>query len=238
LHNSTLQGSASFRGSNFGEVDFERTSFYNATVFNEAIFQNNVDFKYTNFDDRVYFQDVTIQGELNLSSTIFKDEVNFLGIKNNEVGKKLGVKNIANRETARIIKHSFEKLNNIIEANKFYALEMEAMWKELKFRKQPLNWIIFFLHGLSSNHSQNYLLPVLWISIISFAFCNGCSLIKASLMETIFGIYNSNIIKCMTASIVVIEKESLTFGALMYKSIIAYLIYQFIVSVRQNTRRK
>jgi len=33
-------------------------------------------------------------------------------------------------------------------------------------------------------------------------------------------------------------KEYLTFGGLIYKVIIAYLIYQLIISIRQNTRRK
>jgi len=32
--------------------------------------------------------------------------------------------------------------------------------------------------------------------------------------------------------------ETLTLGILIYKVVIAYLIYQFIVSIRQNTRRK
>lgn len=34
------------------------------------------------------------------------------------------------------------------------------------------------------------------------------------------------------------SKDPITFGLLIFKIIIAYLIYQFIVSIRQNTRRK
>ena len=34
------------------------------------------------------------------------------------------------------------------------------------------------------------------------------------------------------------SKDPITFGLLIFKITIAYLIYQFIVSVRQNTRRK
>jgi predicted membrane protein len=33
-------------------------------------------------------------------------------------------------------------------------------------------------------------------------------------------------------------KDELTFGILIYKITIAYLIYQLIISIRQNTRRK
>jgi uncharacterized protein YjbI with pentapeptide repeats len=269
LYNSTIQGSASFRGSNLNEVNFEKTEFNNVAVFNDTIFQNNVDFKYTSFDDRVYFQDVTIQGELNLSSTIFKDEVNFLGIKNNEVGKKLGVKNIANRETARIIKHSFEKLDNIIEANKFYALEMQKREEELsKTKENWLDWIVFKFHKISSNHSQDWLLTLLWMLNITMLFgtfsnISPCqkdiglfivvslmiivglyTLLKTHRKKFLFAVFifiyclSSINLDDMARLISLTGKESLTFITLIYKSIIAYLIYQFIISIRQNTRRK
>ena len=39
---------------------------------------------------------------------------------------------VKNRETARKIKDTFEKQNNIIEANRFYKLEMKEREKELK----------------------------------------------------------------------------------------------------------
>lgn len=282
LYNSTIQGSASFRGSNLNEVNFEKTEFNNVAVFNETIFQNNVDFKYTSFDDRVYFQDVTIQGELNLSSTIFKDEVNFLGIKNKD-GKELETENITNRETARIIKHSFEKLNNIIEANKFYILEMQKRERELssKFKEKDWSdWVVFKFHKISSNHSQDWLLALLWminLTLVYTAFqfveaidshwlylysffnigfiiilieCLAYLEIQKSykglfflififLNWIIYGFITNDFSLCFASNIFnPLGKEPLTFGALIYKSLIAYLIYQFIISIRQNTRRK
>lgn len=241
LQGSTIQGSASFSRSKFITVDFERVTFENAVAFNESTFYNDLDFKYTIFNSLVYFQDVVIQGKLNLKSTIFKDEVNFLGIKKQD-DKKLEPNNIENRETARIIKHSFEKLDNIIEANKFYALEMKAREKELIFLKKPLDWIIFKLHRLSSYNSQNWILPICWVLLLSFIYCNGLNLVKNSFIDTLFNLYYSNILNNMANSInpfsIMTGKESLTFDTLTYKSIIAYLIYQFIVSIRQNTRRK
>ncbi|MDZ7819316.1 MAG: hypothetical protein U5K55_12245 [Aliarcobacter sp.] len=60
------------------------------------------------------FKEAVFEKKLNLEDTIIKEEINFLKIKNKN-NKELDSKNIANRETARIIKDSFEKQNNIIE---------------------------------------------------------------------------------------------------------------------------
>jgi len=278
LYNSTIQGSASFKGSNINEVNFARTDFNNVAVFNDAIFQNNVDFKYTSFEKRVYFQNIMIQGELNLSSTIFKDEVNFLGIKNNDVGQELGTKNIANRETARIIKHSFEKLDNIIEANKFYTLEMQKREEELSKTKEK-NWldlIVFKFHKISSNHSQDWLLALFWMLNISilythylffmvdkkieyfvipfvlnvlttimvgFDFSKVCKLLWTLTSYLIYIFISHDYFLCFVANnfnpfSIMTETETFTFAGLIYKSIITYLIYQFIISIRQNTRIK
>ena len=79
--------------------------------------------------------------------------------------KNLKSENIANRETARIIKNSFEKQNNIIEANKFYALEMEKEKEELTWKENFIDKLIFTAHEISSNHSQNPLRVLFWIII-------------------------------------------------------------------------
>jgi hypothetical protein len=129
-------------------VDFTKTHF------------DEISLKATIFQKLVLFNEVLFKGSLNLSSTIFKDEVNFLGIKNKN-GKNLETDNIKNRETARIIKHSFEKLDNIIEANKFYALEMQKREEELSKEKNWSDLIVFKFHKISSNHSQDWLLALL-----------------------------------------------------------------------------
>lgn len=289
LNNSTVSGSTSFRGSNFIEADFEKTTFNSIVVFNEANFLNNINFKYTSFDDRVYFQNVTIQSKLDFETTIFKDEVNFLGIKKNKEGEKLGPENIKNRETARIIKHSFEKLDNIIEANKFYALEMQKREDELSFEKVK-NWlelIVFKFHKISSNHSQDWSLVLFWIFIIGFIssyldfnliqnenneyvhftfqsviktlglislivfidnLCRGekKNPDKFYYLFSFYLIYsystNDYLLNLFSKTInpfsVMKSNEIINGFQLVFKILIAYLIYQFIISIRQNTRRK
>ncbi|MDX9814263.1 MAG: pentapeptide repeat-containing protein [Sulfurimonadaceae bacterium] len=282
LSNTAIIGFASFKGSTIRKANFEKVSFKNLAVFVGATFQSDVDFIYTKFNEQVYFQDITIKGKLNLKTAIFKDEVNFLGIKkdnNNSI-------DVANRETARIIKHSFEKINNTIEANKFYALEMKEREKELSTLEEK-NWtdfIVFKLHKISSNHSQDWLLVLLWIINLTFVYSafkiESCvneqwlyiyslgtigliiTLIECfALLEIpkshkgmfflvfiiinwlLYGLLTNDYKLCYASNdfnpfSLMTGKENLTFTILIYKSVIAYLIYQFIISIRQNTRRK
>jgi hypothetical protein len=181
--------------------------------------------------------------------------------------------NVLNRETARIIKDSFEQQNNIIEANKFYALEMKEREKELSFFKEPLEWLVFKIHGISSNHSQDWFLSLLWIIIISFVvglfnqkyyfewdryiFINVILFIplfigfKFDNIKRKVGLSLFLIIFYCTTSInldfvsnlinpfsIMTKGEDLNFTTLIYKITITYLIYQLIISIRQNTRRK
>jgi hypothetical protein len=192
--------------------------------------------------------------------------------------------NVLKRETARIIKDSFEQQNNIIEANKFYALEMKEREKELeediKEGKNFLEWLIFKIHGVSSNHSQDWLLSLFWI--LSFSFGYSFMSCVNKLLDTkleyiltdafiyIFVIYTSILIinykkinkfylmglfyifyvylsKDFTLETfsnninpfsIMTEFSELNFSTMIYKITIAYLIYQLIISIRQNTRRK
>jgi uncharacterized protein YjbI with pentapeptide repeats len=259
---------ADFYGTKFEDVSFEDSRFYKMTVFSEITVENSIDFKYTYFFDVVHFREMILKNaSLDFIATTFDKAANFLNIKSdrNEI--------IKNRETARIIKDSFEQQNNIIEANKFYALEMKEREKELSFFKEPLEWLVFKIHGISSNHSQDWFLSLLWIIIISFIvglfnqkyyfewdryvfiniilfiplfigfkFDNIKRKIGLSLFLIIFYCgtsinldYVSNLINPFS---IMTKGEDLNFTTLFYKITIAYLIYQLIISIRQNTRRK
>lgn len=204
-------------------------------------------------------------------NTFFRKETNFLDIKLSKVG---------NRETARIIKDSFEQQNNIIEANKFYALEMKEREKELSPKKDFFEWLVFKIHGLVSNHSQDWLLSLFWIISLTFLTsfiktidCNFSQISEKIVLSFIaisiiffinINVSNTKKIYYIICSLVyyfiyalftkdfsltifsnlinpfsiMTGKEELSFGILIYKITIAYLIYQLIISIRQNTRRK
>ena len=234
-----IEEDASFENNKINKVFCRNITFHNFASFRNSYFDSDLDLITIHFKKKVSFSDSVVKGKLNLRDTIFNDEVNFIGIS--KTNAKLITVNVKNRETARKIKDSFERQNNIIEANKYYAVEMKEREKELNIIKNPFDWLVFKVHRWSSNHSQNWLLPLVWIFIISYLVTS----IKTTygIFETIlynifiFGVFDkmANVINPFS---IMTRGEILTFNMLFLKVIIAYLIYQFIVSIRQNTRRK
>ncbi|WP_419768977.1 pentapeptide repeat-containing protein [Arcobacter sp.] len=72
----------------------------------ECKFFRKTDFYNSTFEDNVYFNDCFFESKIDLQNTIFYKNVNYLNIKVND--------GVENRETARIIKDSFEQQNNIM----------------------------------------------------------------------------------------------------------------------------
>ena len=283
IQNCHIKGKANFENTSFIKLaDFYKTEFFNnnffktdfkdISVFTEAVFHEKVDFKYTTFAELALFRKTKFEKTVDFEDAIFKEEANFLEINANGV---------ANRETARIIKNSFEQQNNIIEANRFYAKEMKKREQELNKDilkgENILEWLIFKIHSISSDHSQSWFLTLLWIFIISIIFSvhkENVLLSKDLLLGSVLvGVVSSIVLYCNRelkyikhmasllililllvnyltvinapldtlakniSSLAKLEKE-LTFYDLIFKITIAYLLYQFIISVRQNTRRK
>ncbi|MCG3680335.1 pentapeptide repeat-containing protein [Aliarcobacter butzleri] len=264
-----------------GEMNIHKSIFKDIIDFSNSKFSDDVDLKHTTFEKIVNFRESNFKKELNLEDTIFKSNVNFLELK----------AKMKNRETARIIKDSFEKQNNIIESNKFYALEMKEREKELeediREGKNFFEWIVFKIHGLSSNHSQDWLLALFWIFIVGFIasyydfnliqnsedkyihynlssifktislifiilFIDRLCKIKDKFINISYFIISSYLIYIYATEDYLLSLFSQTINPfsvmktndpingiqLFFKIIIAYLIYQLIISIRQNTRRK
>lgn len=301
FYNTKFEDLADFYRTKFYNVNFEKTDFKNIAVFSEVEFYCDVDFKYTKFLASSIFRDTVITGKLNLRDTIFKENGNFLDITSKSrkiydeekrdyihIGELEDIK-VANRETARIIKNFFDSLNNIIEANRFYKLEMKEREKELDFKKSFLEWIIFKIHSISSNHSQDWLIAIFWIISITFLYSysnfllnkdktefillpfvisfliillnileiniygyirNIYKIVFVCLLYFIYGFitsdfYLANFSNNINPFSIIIDgnddnkiAKQIDFLTLIYKIVIAYLIYQFIISIRQNTRRK
>ena len=294
LYNTTFNNLANLYQTTFNEVSIEGLEFKKIVIFSEAEFKKDIDFNNTKFIGKSIFKDTVIKGKLNLRDAIFDEDANFLDVtseKRQKVDKNFigKVKNIQveNRETARIIKNFFDKSNNIIEANRFYALEMRERRKELNAKNSFLEWIVFYLHGLSSNHSQSWGFSLFWILSLGILYTfevHGVPImtlfitliILSAMVDYFFKKYTllmkifDNVVipffmlfSLIYIFVVSIEKfigltflkflnelaininlfskldvKDMTFGFLVYKIILSYLIYQFIVSVRQDTRRK
>ena len=311
FYNTKFKDLADFYQSKFEGVDFERTDFEKISVFSESEFNCDLDFKYTKFLGKAIFRDTIVSGKFDLRNSIFDAEANFLDITSKSrkkydeitndykfIGEPTDI-NVANRETARIIKNFYDNSNNIIEANRFYKLEMKKRMEEYnsleKSDYRTFERLIFILHEWSSNHSQNWLLALFWILSITFLYSyitndftyyqndfnfineilemdytKACILIINLILISyllylklekeeqishsiiffllvnfyIFYTYltNDSYLKYFSNSLnpfsIMTGCEKITFLGLIYKTAIAYLIYQLIVSIRQNTRRK
>ncbi|MEV9499167.1 pentapeptide repeat-containing protein [Aliarcobacter butzleri] len=255
-------------------ITFDNIQFEGTSSFMKSTFKNELTFQNLRFDDLALFNNCQIEN-LFFRNTFFRKESNFLDMTLLKVGS---------RETARIIKDSFEKQNNIIEANKFYALEMKEregeLERDIREGKNFFEWLVFKIHGLSSNHSQDWLLALFWI--ISFTLL---SVTIEKIFSSHIGLSDKCVVSFLIFSMIVISNIYLANSKkvyylifiaiyffiyliftedfylkcfsktlnpfslmqandpingieLLYKIIIAYLIYQLIISIRQNTRRK
>jgi len=145
---------------------------------------------------------------------------------------------------------------------------MEAREKELDknfnlFKDIP-EWLIFKFHSLSSNHSQNWILSLLWIinittiysipesitdidgypigllsififmQLLTFKLPIWSKKITLIIFPLIFS-FKSSITLTM---FIKLTSSDITFFGFIFKVVIAYLIYQFVISIRQNMRRK
>ncbi|RXJ93360.1 hypothetical protein CRV00_11295 [Malaciobacter molluscorum] len=221
--------------------------------------------------------------KINIESVSFLNSI-FIGINWGNLFNDKFSKSNSNREFFREIKYLYDNTGNIIEANNFYALEMKErekeLTKDLKEGKNFFEWLVFKVHGISSNHSQDWLLALFWILSLSFGFgfidfinkyldtkleyilidtfiylifiCLSILIVQTKkinnfwlicLFYLIYGFITKDftlfkISNHINPFSVMDSWDNISFSELMYKITIAYLIYQLIISIRQNTRRK
>lgn len=113
-----------FINTRFYKVIFEEFAAFEYVVFGDGCIENKADFIYVTFKDFSNFRDTNFKSGLNFSRANLKQEPNFLNAIINV--------NYTDRETLRIIKNSFEKVNNRIESNRFFIHEMSSYRKEIK----------------------------------------------------------------------------------------------------------
>ena len=113
-----------FINTRFYKVIFEEFAAFEYVVFGDGCIDNRADFIYVTFKDFSNFRDTNFKSGLNFSRANLKQEPNFLNAKVNV--------NHTDRETLRIIKNSFEKVNNKIESNRFFIHEMSSYREEIK----------------------------------------------------------------------------------------------------------
>lgn len=200
------------------KVEFEYVTFLNFTNFRKAKFFNGLDFEHTNL----------------------KESPNFL---NAEIDEKF-----TNRETFRIIKDSFDKIGNQIEANKYYSHEMRKYKEELKASKvKSPERLIFWFNERVSNFGSSIGRPLFLIlscAIIYYLLVLGYEnnlLYKYSnenLNDWLSKIsYQLNIFAKGIPPYGRFLKEGMEFVTLIFHIFFLTFTWHFIVAVKRCTKR-
>lgn len=218
---------------------FEKfTGFEQCQFGNKTKKDNIAHFQYATFLDFVNFRETKFYNGLDLQNANLKEYPNFLGIEVEPTN--------TNRETFRIIKHAFDKVGNTLEANKFFAYEMdkERQKSENEFDKK----VILNLNYWISNFGQSWLRPLVLIVVLAILQ----TLLYKAIDSGYFNIIDSSHIAYSTlkhivdfsdelAKNIIPISKSLTKGkeflSLVFLIIYSTLVYNFVVAVKRVAKR-
>ena len=208
-------------------INFRGLNFKGLALFGDCEFQELLKFQYVTFENFSHFRRAKFLKGLDLDYTNIQKEMNFFDIEGLDSNQS---KSNTSQETYRIIKHNFSKIGNTIEANKYHALELGRHSKNVWKKGKILDGVVSFLFLITSNFSQNWLLPLFWIFVVGVITAS--NIIEVSLWKVPF----SYIAKYSTIFTYNDLKEYPVLF-LFNKISLGFLYYQFILSVRKNTRK-
>jgi len=248
IDNSNFEKIVDLFGSKFKKFKIYKSIFDDFVGFENCQFGTNnklkeeiSTFKYATFLDFINFRNTNFKSGLDIENINIKEAPNFLNMS-------IEFKN-TNRETFRIIKHSFDKISNNIEANKYFIQEMKKYKENLKKKTLIGNMqekIIFNLNDIFSSFGQSYLKPIIWL--IGFALLYNFILYgyEQNWLYTIYPPANhfiqsvTDFFNDITKNIlpfVKFLKKDLEFLSLLFYIIFSILIWQIIVSIKRYTKR-
>lgn len=246
IDNCNFEKLAEFYGSIFNQFKIFKSIFTDYTGFERCEFgiDNNIEksyvanFQYVTFLSFINFRNTKFKSGLMFEDTNLKEYPNFLNsdIKFENTSK----------ETYRIIKYSFDKLGNHIEANKYFSLEMKKYKEELsKNANFSQEKFIFWFNETVSNYGQNYLMPTMWLILTSIVYTLIIILSKNADFINWLKIHNEFLftIKFLNSwftNIFVLNKflpKNLEFITILFTILQSTLVWHILVSVRRHTKR-
>lgn len=226
------------------DIGFKAINFKGLALFGDTEFQKKLIFKYVTFESFSHFRKAKLFQGLDLDYSNIQNEMNFFDVE--KLDTKEAKKNTS-QETYRIIKHNFEKIGNKIEANKYFALELEQKKINLE-NDEPRKWldyIVFKIHWLSSEFGTNWFRVLILICFTSFMtvgfvhfellkqlFFNP-SLFRPEYIMKIINEFFQYLYILNKSEILVSHPATLLFN----KIALGYLYYQFLISIRKDTRK-
>lgn len=210
------------------DIVFHTINFRALALFGETVFSEYLIFKYVTFQGYSHFREAVFKKGLNLEYANIEKEMNLFGIK--ELDKKKSIEN-TNQETYRIVKYQLQKVGNIIDSNKYHALELEKKRKKVcvkscKDRKFLADCIVLNIHKLSSNYSTNWIKALGWIILVGII----SNYILKNAIDIEFYKYSS---------LITSQNEfcDIYWLFILNKIVLGYLYYQFVTAIRKDTRK-
>ncbi|OPH40185.1 hypothetical protein [Moraxella equi] len=238
--NSNVEKVSDFFESHFDRFEMRKSIFRDFAGFENTIFGTKefgkATFTYVTFMSFANFRGATFNFGLDLSNTNLKESPNFLGINI--------LSDNTNRETFRIIKNSFDKNGNHIEANNYFIQEMKSYKYELKGTKGNFSKkFIVYLNGFISSFGQSYLRPF-FILIISIMVYNGLIYGQQFYFvgeDCIFYNFVNNLNNSsrnfLPFSNFLKDRQGIEFISLLFYIWFSILIWQIVVAVKRHTIR-
>lgn len=244
--------------SDFFESEIENFKFYKCIFngflgFEKVIFgtkdissttdSNLAMFKYVSFMSFANFRSAEFYQGLDISDSNFKEIPNFYNVKI--------FSNNTNRETFRIIKDSFDKSGNHIEANNYFIQEMKAYKQEMKndFERKfdKCQKFIIYTNEEISSFGQSYIKPLIILFLSSIIYWSIKSIHKNIFIqnkyELVFPLnkfsdFLNELAKNFFPFTSFIEKhQGLEFVSLLFYVWFSVLIWQIVVAVKRHTIR-
>jgi hypothetical protein len=254
FYKSSFHNGISDYGDKF--IYFKALNFGGLTIFDHCEFTKKVIFSKVTFGDFAHFKKAHFDNGLDLDYANIQKEISFFDVTGLDSRES---KDNTSQETYRIVKYNFQKIGNLIEANKYHALELNVhlqdTWDKIKeetwYKIQDLSFshyelcldikktgtllldlIPSLIHKVSSNYTQSWLLPLIWIFVvgeITNCLIDKCSWDNISNFTEIFkhvSIINLDEKLKENPKIFLFNKISL-----------GYLYYQFINATRKHTKK-
>ena len=250
LIDTNCEGLASFYESNFHEVLARKCLFSNQALFVKCRFgsdqpQQTVAFEEVTFESSISFRKSEFYCPLSMRSTDRQGQPNFLDTTFTQPALAK-----MDRETFRIIKHSFDSVGNRIEANKYFAHEMDAYRHELRESDDRADWairwerLLLWMNATLSYHGQSYPRALLWLGgIISAAgmilarYEEAAGTAQSSLLTTWGGWLNTAAMGFLPLGPFIADREHLAFFILAVTALISVFIWHLLVALRRHSKR-
>jgi len=211
------------------EIVFHAVNLRALALFGDTVFKEHLLFEYVTFEVYTYFRNAVFNKGLNLEFANIEKEMNFFGITGLDAQAS---RSATTRETYRTVKYQLQKVGNIIDANKYHALELDKKRQDACFKvcdswTDFVDCLVLLVYKASSIYSTNWAIALGWILVVGFAtsYC-------------LTGVlWNQEFYRFSSVLTFFEDFNGVYWLFILNKILLGYLYYQFVTAVRNDTRK-